>query len=111
MSRLIKQFQFLMNIVGLCDDESRYVFRNGFSCALSGEWSHLLTYQQKPYQWRFVFLFVNYFCQNVKNLKITWMSMRITHMSEQITHMSEQITRMSVKITRKGPKSRIVHVV
>jgi hypothetical protein len=34
MSRQIKQFGFLMNIVTCFrDDESRYVFRNGFSHA------------------------------------------------------------------------------
>jgi hypothetical protein len=33
------------DLFGFRDDESRYVFRNGFSRALSGEQSHLLGLQ------------------------------------------------------------------
>jgi hypothetical protein len=61
-------FNEYCGLFGFRDDESLYVFRNGFSRAVF--WKAVssvviaiiyLTYQLMTYQWRFVFLFVNYF--------------------------------------------------
>jgi hypothetical protein len=42
VNKAILIFNEYCDLFGFRDDESRNVFRNGFSRALSGEWSHLL---------------------------------------------------------------------